>query len=225
MPLLDRLQEGWHRLGAAWGPARAAWARPARTARLLALFGICLAATGCATTTARVSTQYYDISGSSPRELDREMRRRGPDNGKAVASAGISIRPVALEPASSGGLCRFRRARFSVDAAVTLPRWREETASQDARLRRNWQGFAAYARAHEAVHVRIAETFARELEKAFLAIPPQPSCTRLEAIGLELVRRAVPLHRRVQLAFDAQEKRRFAELAARSKRAERAARR
>lgn len=192
-------------------------------ATLAALFGLALVTTGCTTTGAKVSTQYYDISGSSPRELDREIRRHGPNRGKAVAMTGIDIRPVDLEPTVSNGLCRFERARFRVNAAITLPRWREAQSSRDAALQRNWKGLAAYAAAHEQVHVRIAEEFARELERAFLAIPPQPSCTRLETIAVALVRRAQPIHRRVQLAFDAQEQRRFAQLAAQSQRRERTA--
>lgn len=181
--------------------------------RLAALVATGLLASGC-TTTSQVSTRYYDISGSTSRELDRELRRKGPDGGKAVAMAGIRIRPVDLKPSRDGDGCRFRRVRFGVNAAITLPRWREATSSEDAELRRQWSGFAAYARAHEEAHVEIAEAYARAIEASLLAIPPQPSCDQLEAIALQRVRRAVGLHRQTQLAFDAHEQRRFARLAA-----------
>lgn len=187
------------------------WLPPSNA--LVPLLGLVLLVSGC-TTTSQVSTRYYDVSGSTSQELDREIRRKGPRGGKAIATAGIDIRSVDLEPSVSGGLCRFRQVTFRVSAAIILPQWREATSSRDAELRRLWSGFSAYARAHEEAHVKIAEAFARAIEGSFLAIPPQPSCARLEAIALQRLRRAATLHEQVQLAFDAREQRRFAQIAA-----------
>lgn len=195
--------------------------RPLRRAGILAAaIGLCLLASGC-TTTSQVSTRYYDVSGTSFRDFDREIRRKGPKNGKAIATAGLDIRPVDLRPVFRDGTCRFESARFRIRADLTLPRWREEASSRDAKLRAGWKGFAAYAKAHEEFHVKIAEAFVRELEKAFLAIPPQPSCARLEVVALELIRRARVVHEKAQLAFDASEQRRFARLAADARRRQR----
>ncbi|WP_279482665.1 DUF922 domain-containing protein [Aureimonas sp. SK2] len=188
-----------------------------RTTTLAILIVVGLLAGAC-TTTSQVSTRYYDVTGATARDLERGIRRKGPQNGKAVAMAGISFRPVTLETAVGDGGCRFRRARFRVNADLTLPRWREAARSRDAALQRNWKGFAAYARAHEEAHVKIAEAFAKALEQAFLAIPPQPSCARLEAVGIALIRRAMPAHERAQLAFDESEKRRLARLMAQAER-------
>ncbi|OXT02414.1 hypothetical protein B7H23_05815 [Notoacmeibacter marinus] len=181
------------------------------------LFGLSLLAGGCATT--NVSTSYYDISGTSSKELDREINRKGPTThqGKAIATAAISMKPLAFDLDRRGGRCSIRRVKFGIDANITLPRWREEALTKDKNLRRNWKGFAAYARAHEEAHVEIAKAFVRLLEKELLAIPPQPTCEALKTRSRRITKRLGRLHEEAQNAFDASEKTRIARILADAK--------
>ncbi|MCP1199297.1 DUF922 domain-containing protein [Notoacmeibacter sp. MSK16QG-6] len=182
------------------------------------LFALCLVVSGC--TTTNVSTSYYEISGKSSEELDREIDRKGPKThrGKAIATAAISMKPLALDLDRRGGRCSIRRAKFGIDANITLPRWREEALTKDRNLRRNWKGFAAYARAHEKAHVEIAKAFVRLLEKELEAIPPQPTCEALKAQSRKITKRLGRLHEKAQNAFDASEKKRIERLIAEAKR-------
>lgn len=181
------------------------------------LFGLGVAAAGCSTT--NVSTSYYDISGENSKELDQEISRKGPTThqGKAIATAAISMKPLALDLDRRQGRCSIRRAKFGIDANITLPRWREEALTKDRDLRRNWKGFAAYARAHEEAHIEIAKAFVRLLEKELEAIPPQPTCGALKARSRKITRRLARLHEEAQNAFDASEKKRIAGILAKAR--------
>lgn len=167
---------------------------------------------GCQTAGPSVSVNYYTVSGQTQRELDEAIRRQGPEGGDALALASIQLVPSVRVGMGAQG-CRVTRARIRVKAEVTLPRWAERRFTQDRALGRAWDNLESYARYHEAVHVAIAETHAKLLEEALLAMPPRPDCEDLNERSLRLAREILERHHRTQLQFDAAEKKRFAALA------------
>lgn len=173
---------------------------------------LCLGTTGCTSTASRVTTTYYNISGVSGAELDREIAAKGPMKGHAMASAEIRFVPVSVEYEKTERSCRFRRAGFRVDANVTLPRWRQQLASRDRELRNAWNFISTYARKHEEEHIRIAEKYARKAEEDLMAIPLKPDCNRLEDAAERTLKRNRSAHDREQNAFDAKEQKRLAKL-------------
>ncbi len=172
----------------------------------------------CVSTTSTVSTEYYAVNGSTSQQLDRELRRKGPLNGHALASAAIRFEPVALAQQESALGCSFKTAKFRVDANITLPRWINKSQSRDRDLRRAWDGLSKYARLHEQTHVKIAETYAKLLGNALIAIPPQRSCERLDRQSKKVVDKIYRSHDKAQQQFDADEQRRLAALFAESER-------
>jgi len=170
-----------------------------------------LAVAACTSTSSRITTTYYNITGVTGADLDREIATKGPLKGHALASAAIRFVPVAISYSESEGKCRFREVKFRIEANVTLPRWRGHTSS-DPELRTAWKFLSAYAREHEAVHVAIAEKYAGQISAELKALPAKKDCETLDASAERVLKRIKVEHNREQLAFDKEEQQRLAEL-------------
>ena len=179
----------------------------------LCLAGLCLAS--CSTTS--VTTGYYEVSGSSNRQLDKSIAANGPMGGHAFAATQIRIRPVVLEEKVGPDGCRVSRARFKVNADITMPRWSDRKGASDD-LKQGFDIFADYARVHEQMHVRIGEAAARTMEAEVLEIAPQKDCDRLANKVSSVVTHVLKRHNKAQLAFDAAEDRRLKALFAQARR-------
>ncbi len=175
--------------------------------KLLVSASLALALVLGACTSTTVTTGFYTVSGTSGKQLDREVRRKGPLKGHAFAATEIRMTPDVEEEVLPGG-CRIKRAKIKVAAHITLPKWNDR-ASADKDLRRGWDNLAAYAKWHEDQHVKIAETWAREMERALLGMPAEPTCSALARKAGTLVKGLAKRHNAAQLAFDAAETKRI----------------
>ena len=115
---------------------------------------------GCQTSQQdQVSVDYYSISGQSTADLDEEIKRKGPKiNGgdHAVAIARIKMFPkVTYEKTDK--FCQVATAKVTVDARVTLPRWKERSTAS-GKLGAAWDNIENYTRLHEATHVKLASS-------------------------------------------------------------------
>lgn len=173
-----------------------------------------IALTACVSTASQVSTSYYSVRGTTAEQIDSDIRRNGPLNGHALAVAAISFEPVSVLQEVNDDSCRFASAKFRVKAAITLPRWTDKSKSKDRDLKRAWGNLSRYARSHEQVHVRIAESFAKRLGEDIKALPPQSNCDRLDNLAKRVADRNAAEHDRAQKAFDAEEQRRLRALLA-----------
>ena len=185
-----------------------------RTKRLVIIAALAALAAACTSTASTVTTQYYLVSGNTSEAIDRDLRRKGPMRGHALAVAAIRFAPVSLQQEMTATGCVFSDARFRVVANITLPRWKERSTTRDRELRHAWDNLAAYARAHEDTHVRIAEHFAEELGKAITDLRPRETCEALDEAAERVVERMGREHDAAQLAFDAAEQRRLERLLA-----------
>lgn len=168
---------------------------------------------GCVSTQSgsSVNVGYYNVKGTSFEELDREIALHGPrvqGVGKAIASTRVRMAPD-VRYSKNGNECRVTRAKVSVIADVTLPRL-SDRERVDGKLREAFSNIEEYAKLHEAVHVRIAEEHARMAEKEILAVKAHPDCKVIESRVTRAFNSVMQRHEKEQLAFDAQEKRRFA---------------
>jgi predicted secreted Zn-dependent protease len=170
----------------------------------------------CTTTDTKRATQFYDVKGSTPQAIDRQMRKLGPMRGHAIATAEIKFEVVEgklVERTAPDGrkTCVADRIDIRVVANITLPRWMERQ-NADAGLRRAFDNMAAYAKAHEDVHVRIAEEAVTLMETLIKLIPPQKSCKAYEREVDKVVDAVKKLHNKAQLQFDAAEQKRLKKL-------------
>lgn len=157
---------------------------------------------GCSQTS--VTTGFYDIQGTTASKLDREIRKKGPLKGHALASAAIKFQPTSIQERETSAGCDIRSAKIKVIANITLPRWRNR-AGANAKLKRAFDGLARYAKAHEKMHVKIANSYARRMEKALVAIKPQKTCNALQKRADRVIKAELKKHHKAQLAFDAAE--------------------
>ncbi len=158
-----------------------------------------------------VSTGYYNVSGITGKALDRSIAQNGPMHGDAFAATRLTIIPVAVSPVETAEGCKVSRAKFKLNARITLPRWTDRKGAS-ADLQDGFDMFADYARLHESIHVKIGEAAVREMEFAVLNIPPQPDCQRLEAKVKTVLADVQARHHKAQLAFDAAESKRISSL-------------
>ncbi len=183
--------------------------------RYVLLVPIALILAGCGTAPkAEVNVGYYQVSGSSEQTIERQLALRGPHipgKGRALAAARISMEQ-RVQVAEAPGFCRVATARIRIKADVTLPKWKERSrAAPD--LARKWDDFASYARAHELVHVRIAESYAAELERKLKQIPAQSDCETVSKIVSIISNDVVSRMNAAQDKFDADEEKRLNKLA------------
>ena len=190
-------------------------ASPRRTARrsvrhLAALAGALALAACSAIPGAGVSVDYYNVRGTTARQIDDQIRRLGPNDGHALAVARIRMIPdVAYD--RSGGRCRFQRARVGVNAAVTLPRFIDRNRTEPG-LKRAIDNLDEYARFHEAVHVAIANEYADRIATSLAALPGEANCDALDERAAAVSRALLQQHDGAQRRFDADEQRRLAAL-------------
>jgi predicted secreted Zn-dependent protease len=177
---------------------------------LTGFLGLAIAA--CTSTASNVTTDYYLVSGTTSEALDRDIRRKGPMQGHALAVAAIRFVPVSVQQETTDEGCVFTEALFRIDANIMLPRWKERATSGDRELRSAWDSLARYAKAHEDVHVQIAERYARELGEAIEALPPRETCEALDNSAERVVKRMARRHQADQLAFDRAEQDRLEQL-------------
>ncbi len=175
---------------------------------------ICLLA-ACSSTA--VSTGYYNVYGTTGTALDRSIASNGPMSGDAFAATRLTIVPIAVTPVDTEEGCKVIKAKFKLNARITLPRWTDRKgASVD--LQDGFDMYADYARLHESIHVKIGEAAVREMEFAVLNIPPQQDCERLEAKVKSVLADVQARHHKAQLAFDAAESKRINSLLKRASR-------
>ncbi len=164
-----------------------------------------LLAGGCRA--ASVSTRYYDISGNSADQLANEVVAKGPrpENKWSVASTDIRFVRSVARLDRQGSSCRFKDVRYHVEIKFTAPRWVNKSDNDDAVLRSKWKRFSDHLKSHRSTRVKIAENFARQLERGFLSIPRQPSCTALVLRAKKLGERILMRHDKAQDSFTRKE--------------------
>ena len=174
---------------------------------------ICGLLIGCNSVNQRTNVRvgYYNIKGSTFEELDREIALHGPEVkgvGNAIAAASIKMTPKIDYILKEGG-CVVTKAHVRVDAKVTLPRLTQKSRVSK-KIRGAFSNIEDYARAHEGVHVAIADQFAEKAEKAIKDIKPTSTCEALKNKITEVYSKILKQHQRAQQKFDRDEQKRFA---------------
>ena len=178
--------------------------------RLGAVAGLAALAACTTVPGSGTSIDYYNVRGTTAKQIDNEIRRFGPNGGHALAVARIRMIPdVAYD--RSGGKCRFSRARVGVNAAVTLPRFIDRNRT-DPQLKRAIDNLDEYARFHEAVHVAIANEYADRIGSSLRELPSQGTCEALDNRAAAVSRALLKQHDAAQKKFDRDEQRRLAAL-------------
>ncbi len=139
------------------------------------------------------STQYYDIEGSTAKELLDEINRKGPKRQFGPGSAlgqtewGISwyVQTETLTDA-----CAMMSADISVELTYMMPRWNGSPRA-NGKLRKTWEAFLDSLWVHERGHGEIARRGATAIGEQMIVAPSAASCGELQeslnAIGKQII--------------------------------------
>jgi predicted secreted Zn-dependent protease len=148
-----------------------------------------------------VSTEHYEIRGTTWAALVREIDSKGPEGFWGNASSPIRYH-FEPKPVPGGG-CRVAAAHATTDARIRLPSWANRYDGS-APLQARWDSAYRSLDLHERGHVRISLDGAKEMERVLNSIPEQPTC---EALAVEARQRAeqvwAAVNRR-QVLYDAE---------------------
>jgi len=147
---------------------------------------------------------YFSIGGSTLDEIEAELSRRGPQvksSGRRHPGATQMEFTTRLGYLQKEGRCAIVQATVSVKAKVILPKWRRsKKADRDVRL--IWDTLSADIKRHEESHVVIAKNYARDMETALKAVPPQADCGQAAAKAQAVSAKLLARHDMAQEEFD-----------------------
>lgn len=130
-----------------------------------------------------VTTEHYEIRGTTWEALRREIDSKGPQGWSGMASSRIGYE-VKTRPDGAG--CAVASVQARAETRVRLPTWGNRFEGP-LPLQAHWDAVYRSLDLHERGHVAINVEGARDLERSLKEIPPQPTC---EAVLAEAKRRA-----------------------------------
>lgn len=136
--------------------------------------------------------EYYEIEGSTRREIYNSLMQRGPNNGQHWGITRSQTRD-RWRTFTQGSSCRVVEPETTLTITVLLPRHsREDELSED--VRQFWYGIRERIRIHEAGHARIAWDHRNDFRRA----AAKANCRTIKKVGEEVGNRI----RALQKAFD-----------------------
>ena len=140
-----------------------------------------------ASVSGQTNVTYYDVQGRTYSEVLADMRRLGPRRdgrtffGEARSPMSWKWRLDRVGPSH----CVIRDVTVSVDAQITLPRWRPP-ADADPALVAEWRRFLTALEKHEAGHKDISARAGRDIARKLSGYSDM--CSMINARANELAR-------------------------------------
>ncbi len=150
--------------------------------------------TAQAAVTLSDQVEHYDISGSTPADLRREMSAKGPQGAGGRRFDGYTRWHVSwrYQYSNKTGGCAIASVTTSAKVTITLPRWTNE-GSAGGSTRQQWARYLATLEEHEQGHRRNGIDAANEVDRAIAAMPPAGSCDALganaNALGMSILQK------------------------------------
>lgn len=148
---------------------------------------------------------YYDVSGSTPQELRKELNRFGPfdRDGRqwdAVTKWYVNWR-YQYNRTEHG--CRIASATSEAKVNITMPRLKQESSTPDT-LRQSFEGYSANLLVHEKGHGQFGIDAARRIEEGLINLPAEPTCKRMGEVANEFGRKLIREASQQDIDYDAQ---------------------
>ena len=147
--------------------------------------------------------EHYDISGSTPADLRREMNAKGPQGAGGKRFDGYTRWHVSwrYQYNNAAGGCAIASVTTSAKVPITLPRWTNEGGAGDS-TRQQWARYLAALEKHEQGHRRNGINAANEVDRAIAAVPPAANCDALGASANALGMRILQKYNQRDLDYD-----------------------
>ena len=153
----------------------------------------------------REAVDYYDISGTTARQLRAAINRAGPvtPGGKRGDGETRFNFQWQYEVLPQRDPCRLTKFIVFVDLSTTLPRWSGKSQSSSSLVQR-WEKYLAALMRHEAGHKEIGLRAAAAVQERMTALPDQPTCADLERAIEEAAKEVLKQHDQDQDRYDTQ---------------------
>ncbi len=149
---------------------------------------------------------YFDVVGSTPAEIYRNILDRGPRIGGSTALASIGTRTVQDGRIElTGDSCVLKDYTITLQFVIRRPRIANEEVLSDAD-RALWRDMNAFIQNHENQHKDVWSACAVKLDDKMSALKP-PSCDALTQTADGLWRRMLADCDEKQRSFDAEQSR------------------
>ena len=147
--------------------------------------------------------EHYDISGSTPADLRREMNAKGPQGAGGKRFDGYTRWHVSwrYQYNHTAGGCAIASVTTSAKVTITLPRWTNEGGAGGS-TRQQWARYLAALEKHEQGHRRNGINAANEVDRAIAAVPPAANCDALGASANALGMRILQKYNQRDLDYD-----------------------
>ena len=174
---------------------------------ILPMLFLCCSVAGASTASAATLSKtyrYFFIGGVTLPEIEQQLYARGPrldSTGQRHPGATRMEFRTRVSYAQDGRRCRIARVSVTVNATITLPKWRtRHRADEDVRL--IWDTLARDIKRHEESHLNIAKNHARQLEETLKTLPWRRDCEVLAADAARTAERVLAEHDAAQARFD-----------------------
>jgi len=149
---------------------------------------------------------YFDVGGSTPAEIYRNILDRGPRIGGSRALASIDTRAMQDGGmAQNGNVCTLTDYTISLQFVIRRPHIVSEQVLSDAD-RALWQDMSAFIHVHENQHKDVWLACAAELDGRMSTLKP-PSCPELAKTADGMWRQMLADCDARQRSFDAEQSR------------------
>lgn len=172
---------------------------------VMALTLLCASAVAVASAPLiRKTYSYFNISGLTGADLERELSKHGPmlsETGVRHPGATKIKLGGSVDYSNTDGRCRVLDAKVTLETHLTLPRWTDRNrAARETVL--VWDTLSSDIKRHEERHAEIARQYARKLEKTLEALHPERTCKQMEARVEATSNRIIEEHAADQQRFD-----------------------
>lgn len=147
--------------------------------------------------------EYFDLRGTTARELRADLSRLGPVGETGIRGDGYTEYRIAwkFSMRMEDGVCRPKDVEVDLDVTMRLPRWNPPPGSS-TRLVETWNRFSEDLREHEDGHHRLARAAAREVRRKLKARGKAASCRALESKVNATANEVLREYREKQRQFD-----------------------
>ncbi|MGH8235042.1 MAG: DUF922 domain-containing Zn-dependent protease [Rhodanobacteraceae bacterium] len=154
--------------------------------------------------TISLRIKYYDVSGSTGREIRNQLDKLGPVGADGKRYDGYTRWRVNwnFQFAPKGGHCALRSFKTSVRTVMTLPRW-EGSRNVSSRLAKKWNTYLAALRLHEDGHNHHGVEAAEAILKRFSEMQQAPDCEKLSHDLNAAARSILASYNQKDLIYDA----------------------
>lgn len=124
--------------------------------------------------------EYYDVQGTSGREVLNSMNERGPVGKDGVRYHGFTSWHVkwTYQFASNGKLCEIQSLKTESSGVMTLPKW-DRPDRAPTNLKQEWDRYSAALRVHENGHYNLGVSASNEITRRLSSLTNGAGCKAL----------------------------------------------